>query len=157
MSATESAASPVGLPDAPPAHPTPQLRRLRLATLAATLLLAALCLIWELWLAPTGRGTLALKCVPLLLALPGLWRFRLYTCRWLSLAVWLYVFEGCVRAPGEPGLGALLAVIEVLLGVLLFVLCAAQVRVRINAARAAGLLPPKAPRGARRPADSSAA
>jgi uncharacterized membrane protein len=132
-----------------PNQPSPTLQRLRAASLATTLALIALGLAWELWLVPIGRGTLALKVLPLILALPGLWRYRLYTCRWLSLAVWLYVAEGAVRATSEPGLGAWLAGAEVLLAVLLFVLCAAQVRLRIGAARAAGTLPPAARRSAR--------
>lgn len=129
--------------------PSARLRLLRNAGLANTLALVVLGLAWELWLAPTGRGTLALKVLPLVLALPGLWRYRLYTCRWLSLAVWLYVAEGSVRATSEAGPGAWLAGFEVLLAVLLFVLCAAQVRLRINAARASGALPPAKKRSAR--------
>lgn len=134
-------AAPTPLPS--PNAPSPALQRLRNATFAATLALIVLGLAWELWLLPIGRGTLALKVVPLLFALPGLWRYRLYTSRWLSLAIWLYAAEGAVRATSEPGLGAWLGAIEVLLAVLIFVLCAAQVRVRIAAARAAGTLPPK--------------
>jgi hypothetical protein len=33
----------------------------------------------------------------------GLLRHRLYTFRWLSLLVWLYVTEGLVRAPATAG------------------------------------------------------
>ena len=69
----------------------------RRLALAALLALIAFGLAWELWLAPTGRDTLAIKVVPLVLALPGLWRGKLYTFRWLSLLVWLYVAEGLVR------------------------------------------------------------
>lgn len=140
------AATPAPATEVASAPPSPALQRLRNAALATTLALIALGLAWELWLAPTGRGTLAIKVLPLLLALPGLWRYRLYTSRWLSLAIWLYAAEGAVRATSEHGTGAWLATAEVLLAVLLFVLCAAQVRVRIAAARAAGTLPPKAAR-----------
>ena len=97
--------------------------------------LIALGLAWELWLAPTGRGTLAVKVLPLVAALPGLWRYRLYTYRWLSLLVWLYAAEGCVRAYGDVGLSAALAAAEVLLSLLTFTACAWQVRVRLAAAR----------------------
>ncbi|MEY4752486.1 MAG: hypothetical protein RJA44_161 [Pseudomonadota bacterium] len=134
------------LPEPNASAPTAPLQRLRNAALLCTLALIVLCLAWELWLLPIGRGTLALKSLPLLLALPGLWRYRLYTSRWLSLAVWLYVAEGAVRATSEPGLGAALAAAELLLALLLFVLCAAQVRLRIAAGRAAGTVPPKAVR-----------
>ena len=78
--------------------PTATVRRTRALAVAATLALIALGVAWELWLAPTGRGTLALKVLPLFLPLPGLLRLRLYTYRWLSLGVWLYVAEGAMRA-----------------------------------------------------------
>lgn len=86
---------------------------------------------WELWWAPTGRGTLAIKVIPLVLALPGLWQARLYTFRWLSLALWLYVAEGAVRATSELGPGRWLGGVEALLGVLLFAGCAWQVRTQL--------------------------
>jgi uncharacterized membrane protein len=104
----------------------------RTLALTATLALFVLCLLWELWLAPTGRGTLALKALPLLLPLPGLARLRLYTYRWTSLLVWLYVAEGSVRASSEPGLGAWLAGLEVVLAMGLFVACALHVRARLR-------------------------
>ena len=97
--------------------------------------LIALGLTWELWLAPTGRGTLAVKVLPLVAALPGLWRYRLYTFRWLSLLVWLYAAEGCVRAYGDPALSAALAAAEVLLSLLTFTACAWHVRARLQAAK----------------------
>ena len=100
----------------------------RVLALASLLGLVGLGLAWELWLAPTGSGTLALKVLPLLAALPGLWRGRLYTYRWLSLLLWLYFAEGVVRATTETGLSATLAVAQVLLSLLLFTACALQVR-----------------------------
>lgn len=109
-------------------------RSARLA-LVACLALIALGLAWELWWAPTGRGTLALKVLPLLAALPGLWQRRLYTYRWLSLALWLYVAEGCVRGFSDQGPGAGLGVAEALLGLLLFAGCAWQVRAQLAARR----------------------
>ena len=105
--------------------------------LVSLILLFVLCLAWELWLAPTGRGTLAIKAIPLVLPMLGLWRYRLYTFRWLSLMVWLYFAEGAVRATSERGLAALLATGEVVLSVAIFVACAMQVRQRLAAAKAA--------------------
>jgi uncharacterized membrane protein len=93
-------------------------------------------LAWELWLAPTGRGTLAIKALPLLLPLAGLARMRLYTYRWMSLLVWLYVAEGAVRAASERGIGAWLAGLEVLLATLIFLACAMHVRARFRHAGA---------------------
>lgn len=112
--------------------------RARTLALVCCAALAALCVAWELWLAPTGRGTLALKVLPLLPALPGLWRGRLYTFRWLSLLVWLYFAEGAVRATSEHGMAATLAVVEMALSVLLFTACVLQVRAARQAAQEVG-------------------
>ena len=104
----------------------------RALAVAATLALIGLCIAWELWLAPTGRGTLAVKALPLFLPLAGLVRMRLYTYRWTSLLVWLYVAEGLVRATSEDGPGALLATLEVVLAVALFAACAGHIRARLS-------------------------
>ncbi|NCT85378.1 MAG: DUF2069 domain-containing protein [Comamonadaceae bacterium] len=105
--------------------------------LTGVVALILLCLAWELWLAPTGRGTLALKVLPLLPAPVGLWRYRMYTYRWVALVIWLYVLEGLVRATSEGGPGQWLAAAEVLLGVVVFTACTAQIRQRLAAAKAA--------------------
>lgn len=122
------------MPDALPSSSTavPTARAWTRAVAVASLLgLIVLGLAWELWLAPTGRGTLALKVLPLLLALPGLLRSRLYTYRWLSLLVWIYFTEGMVRATSDHGIASVLGVVEVLLCLLLFAACAAYVRLRL--------------------------
>lgn len=108
----------------------------RNVAVAATASLIVLGLAWELWLAPTGSRTLAVKVLPLAFVLPGLWRMRLYTYRWLSLLIWLYVTEGLVRATSDRGLGARLAVLEVALAVLAFAACAVHVRARLRGAHA---------------------
>jgi uncharacterized membrane protein len=108
----------------------------RAVAVASLLALIALGLAWELWLAPTGRGTLALKVLPLAFPLPGLLRNRMYTYRWLSLLVWLYFAEGVVRATSERAPGAVLAAIEIALCLLLFAACAAHVRWRLRRAKA---------------------
>lgn len=105
--------------------------------LVSLLALIVLCLAWELWLAPTGRGTLAIKALPLVLPLLGLWRYRMYTFRWLSLLVWLYFTEGLVRAASDSGLSGALAAGEVVLSVLVFSACAWHVRLRLSAAKQA--------------------
>jgi len=115
--------------------------RAQRAALALVLALVALGVAWESWLAPTGRGTLALKVLPLLAALPGLWRHRLYTARWLSLLVWLYVLEGLVRATSDRGLGAWLATAEVALAVGLFVATTLYIRRRLADGAAAAPTP----------------
>ncbi|MFZ5567284.1 MAG: DUF2069 domain-containing protein [Pseudomonadota bacterium] len=112
-------------------------RRLTVASLLGLILLG---LAWELWLAPVrpGGSWLALKVLPLCLPLAGLLKNRMYTYRWLSLLVWLYVLEGLVRATSEPAPGAWLAVLEVLLGLTLFIGCTLHIRLRLRAAREAG-------------------
>jgi uncharacterized membrane protein len=106
-------------------------RRLAVGSLIG---LIALGLAWELWLAPTGSGTLAVKVLPLLLPLPGLLHARMYTYRWVSLLVWLYFAEGVVRATTEHGLSAALAAAEVALCLVLFSACALHVRWRLRRA-----------------------
>ena len=118
-------------------EPTAAERLSRNLALASVVALILLCLAWELWLAPTGRGTLALKVLPLLPAPFGLWRYRLYTYRWVALFIWLYVLEGLVRATSEAGTGQWLAMAEVGLGVVAFTACTAQIRQRLAAAKAA--------------------
>ena len=109
----------------------------RAVAVGSVLALIALGLAWELWLAPTGNRTLAIKVLPLLLPLPGLLRNRMYTYRWVSLLVWLYFTEGVVRATSDRGPGVWLAAIQVLLCLLLFAACAAHVRWRLRSAKAA--------------------
>ena len=120
-----------------PAAPDAAIVWTRALALWATVALLLLCVAWELWLAPTGRGTLALKALPLLLPLRGLARMRLYTYRWTSLLVWLYVAEGAVRATSESGTGAWLAGLEAVLATLVFAACAIHVRARFRHAGAA--------------------
>ncbi len=121
-------------PPPPAALPAPIVWT-RAVAVGSVLALIALGLAWELWLAPTGQRTLALKVLPLLLPLPGLWRNRMYTYRWLSLMVWLYFTEGVVRATSDRGPGAVLGAIELLLCLLLFAACAAHVRWRLRHAK----------------------
>ena len=117
------------------ARPSARTQRLRAVVAAGLLALVALGLAWELWLAPLpgGSGALALKVLPLTLAVAGVLRHRLYTYRWLSLLVWAYVAEGALRATSETGRSAFLAVVQVLLAVALFAACAAYVRGRLVA------------------------
>jgi uncharacterized membrane protein len=106
----------------------------RSVAVASLLALITLGLAWELWLAPTGHGTLALKVLPLALPLAGLLKRRLYTYRWLSLMIWLYFIEGVVRATSDRGISASLAALEVALSLLLFAACALHVRARLRSA-----------------------
>ncbi len=116
--------------DTPPREPDAIVRSTRNAALAALLALIALGLAWELWLAPTGSGTLALKVLPLVLCVAGLLRHRMYTFRWLSLLVWLYFMEGVVRATTESGISQLLSVLEIVLSLVLFFVSGIYIRWR---------------------------
>ena len=106
----------------------------RVVAVACALALIALSIAWELVWARTGRGTLVFKALPLIVALPGLMKHRMYTYRWLSLAIWLYVAEGLVRIVDKPP-ADWCAGAEVALSIVLFTACATQVRWRHAAAR----------------------
>lgn len=117
------------------AVPSRSARASRAVAVTSLLALISLGIAWELVLAPTGRGTLALKVLPLAMALVGLLRYRMYTYRWASLLVWLYFTEGVVRASSERGISAAMALLEVVLSLMLFGACAVHVRQRLRAGR----------------------
>lgn len=117
----------------PPTAAVAWTRRLAVGSLLGLIVLG---LAWELWLAPTGSGMLALKVLPLTIPLAGLLKHRMYTYRWVSLVVWLYFIEGVVRASGDRGISAVLAGIEIVLCLSLFTACALHVRWRLRGAAA---------------------
>jgi len=104
---------------APAADP---LRALRLIASASLLALAALCLAWELWLAPLrpGGSLVALKALPLALPLMGVMTGRRYTYQWSSLLILAYFAEGATRAWADSGLSRTLALAEVALSLAFF-------------------------------------
>jgi uncharacterized membrane protein len=126
----------------------------RAAAVGSLLGLIVLGLAWELWLAPLrpGGSWWAIKVLPLTLPLAGLLKNRMYTYRWVSLLVWLYFTEGVVRATTEASLSGVLAGVQVLLCLVLFVACAAHVRWRLAQAQrqreAGGALPAETPSSA---------
>ncbi|MDB5870485.1 MAG: rane protein-like protein [Polaromonas sp.] len=111
-----------------------QIEMTRLLALGSLTGLIVLGLAWEMWLAPIrpGGSLLALKVLPLVIPLAGIWKNRMYTYRWVSLMVWLYFTEGAVRAWSDRPPGNYLAMAEVLLCLLLFIACALHVRVRFK-------------------------
>ena len=111
----------------------------RLVAVAAAVALIVLGAGWELVWARTGHGTLVVKVLPLLLALPGLLKHRMYTYRWLSLAIWLYVAEGALRITDRSPANWL-AGLELVLSLVLFTACATQVRWRLAAAKRADVI-----------------
>lgn len=92
--------------------------------------LIALCLAWEMWLAPLrpGGSWLALKALPLLLPLSGVLAGRRYTYKWTSLLVLAYICEGATRFASDTGASRWYALAELLLALSLFVSVVATVR-----------------------------
>lgn len=84
--------------------------------------LIALCVAWELVLAPLrpGGSWMVLKVVPLLLPLRGVLKRDNYTLQWSSMLILLYFMEGLVRATSDKGLSATLGWLEVALTVIYF-------------------------------------
>jgi uncharacterized membrane protein len=91
-------------------------------TVGSLVLLIALCLAWELVLAPLrpGGSWLALKVLPLLVPLRGILKRDVYTMQWSSMLILLYFAEGIVRATSDRGLSATLGWVEVALVVVFF-------------------------------------
>jgi uncharacterized membrane protein len=87
--------------------------------------LIALCVAWELVLAPLrpGGSWMVLKVLPLLLPLRGVLKRNIYTMQWSSMLILLYFTEGVVRANSDQGLSATLGWVEVALTCVFF-LCA---------------------------------
>jgi uncharacterized membrane protein len=110
-----------------PLHPT----AVRGAS-AALLALIALCVTWEIWLAPLrpGGSWLVLKTLPLLIPLRGILHGRPYTYRWTSLLVLAYFGEGLVRASSDAAPARWYAAAEVALAVALFVSIVAALRLK---------------------------
>jgi uncharacterized membrane protein len=109
-------------------------RRARLANLAASIsliALIALCLAWELRVAPLkpGGSWLVLKTLPLLAPLFGILHGRRYTHQWASLLILAYLTEGLVRATSDTGAMRVMAGIEVLLATAFFVATVLYARV----------------------------
>jgi uncharacterized membrane protein len=94
-------------------------RRIAAVTLVSLILL---CLAWELWLAPLrpGGSLIALKALPLALALPGVLAGRRYTFLWASMLILAYFAEGVTRAWSEAGLSRVLASTELVLALAFF-------------------------------------
>lgn len=121
---------------APSPQASPKVLLTQRVAVVSLLLLIALCVMWELFLAPIkpGGSWLALKALPLVLPLTGFLKRRLYTFRWVSLVIWLYFIEGVVRGYGDAWPSSALAGAELSLCLVLFVSCALHVKYRFQAA-----------------------
>lgn len=104
---------------------------LSVLTTICLLALIALCIGWELWLAPlrAGGSWLVLKALPLLAPLLGLLHGRRYTFQWSSMLILAYIAEGIVRTMTERGVAQTLASLECVLGLTFFILAIVYVRV----------------------------
>jgi len=96
---------------------------LRLAASVSLVALLALCLAWELWLAPLrpGGSTLALKALPLIFPLTGILEGKRRTYQWSSMLVLVYFAEGVMRAWSERGMAQGLAGLEIAFSLIFFV------------------------------------
>ncbi|MBU3601431.1 DUF2069 domain-containing protein [Polynucleobacter sp. AM-25C3] len=94
----------------------------QLIATAAFVDLFILCVSWEWFISPLrpGGSWLILKGVPLLFAIPGLWKGKVYTMQWASMLILLYITEGLVRIL-ETGANFWMAVLETTLGTVAFV------------------------------------
>jgi uncharacterized membrane protein len=91
-------------------------------------------LAWELFLDPLrpGGSWLALKVLPLALALRGLHAGRIYTYKWMSLVIWIYVGEALVRIAGLTPSERLLAWNSLALSIALAIVILAGARAQIR-------------------------
>jgi uncharacterized membrane protein len=112
------------------------IRAARLAAGTSLALLIALCLAWELWLAPLrpGGSLLALKAAPLALPLAGILRGRRYTFQWSTMLILAYFAEGVMRAWSERGMPQALAGAEITLSLAFFASAVAYARLTRGAA-----------------------
>ncbi|MEN3297205.1 MAG: hypothetical protein V7642_6458 [Burkholderiales bacterium] len=94
-----------------------------LGAAASLVALIALCVAWELVLAPQrpGGSWLVLKVLPLLLPLRGVLKRNIYTMQWSSMLILLYFMEGIVRGSSDNGFSATLGWIETALVSVFFV------------------------------------
>ncbi len=108
----------------------------RLVATTSLVALIALCLAWELWLAPLrpGGSLIALKALPLALPAAGILSGRRYTYQWASMLILAYFAEGVVRAWGERGEAQALAAAEIVLSLVFFASAVAYARLTRSAA-----------------------
>jgi uncharacterized membrane protein len=105
---------------------------LRSAAGVSLLALIALCLAWEIWLAPLrpGGSLVALKALPLAAPLRGVFEGRRYTYQWASLLILAYFAEGVTRTVAERGASQACAAAELVLSAAFFAMAVAYARLR---------------------------
>ena len=92
--------------------------------------LIAVSLAWELWIAPLrpGGSWLALKALPLCLALAGVLKGKMYTYQWSCMLVLANFAEAVMRLFDATAASRWCAAAALLLSVVFFVACLAYVK-----------------------------
>ncbi len=103
---------------------------LRWGASATLVALIVLCLAWELWLAPLrpGGSYLALKALPLIFPMTGIFQGKRRTYQWSSLLILAYFAEGVTRAWSDSGLSQRISFLETTLSVIFFALVVSYAR-----------------------------
>jgi uncharacterized membrane protein len=106
------------------------MKALRVGASATLVALIVLCLAWELWLAPLrpGGSLMALKALPLVFPLVGIFQGRRRTYQWSSLLILAWFAEGATRAWSDTGLSQQLAFGELVLSAAFFACVVAYAR-----------------------------
>ncbi|WP_397392188.1 DUF2069 domain-containing protein [Polynucleobacter sp.] len=115
----------------------------QLIAAAAFVDLFILCIAWEWFISPLrpGGSWLILKAIPLLFAIPGLWKGNVYTMQWASMLILLYITEGLVRIL-ETGANFWMAILETTIGTAGFIcllIYLKPIKARAKAAKKSGL------------------
>ena len=118
-------------------------KRCQQAAIFSLIGLIALCLAWEIFLAPLrpGGSWLMLKVLPLLLPLFGVLNGKRYTYQWSSMMILFYFTEGVVRAWSEPPPSSTLAIVEIVLSTVYYFAAIYYARLSVAEAKVWATLP----------------
>ena len=97
----------------------------RMSCVISLVLLIAVCVAWESFLAPlrSGGSWMVLKTLPLLAILPSILKGRRYTYQYSSMLILFYFTEGVMRLFDADALSRVCAGLEVFFSVVFFVAC----------------------------------
>ena len=103
----------------------PHIQRARLLCIASLVLLIAVCVAWEWFLAPlrSGGSWTVLKALPLLAILPSIVKGRRYTYQYSSMLILFYFAEGVMRLFDADALSRVCAALEVVFSIVFFIAC----------------------------------
>lgn len=107
------------------------------AACTSLIVLIALSLSWELWIAPLREGGswLALKALPLCLPLAGILKGRIYTYQYSSMLILIYFAEAVMRVFDTEPASRWCAAAAVLCCCTFFTACLAYVKHQRKAAQ----------------------